>query len=77
MNNKVCVSYAKACKIVRAHRIHRTREYHRMADVMRRLRLPAHPEKYYKEWKGWDHFLLPAKKHSFHRLKRKKMPVAA
>lgn len=57
VNNKVFVSYDKAEKIVRAHGIVNSRQFLGLSAIMRRMRIPTHPDCYYGQWEGWKKFL--------------------
>ncbi len=56
-HNKRFVSYDKAVKIVRALGIRDMRAFFALSHVTSRFYIYSHPEKYYREWKGWNKFL--------------------
>ena len=57
INNNVFVSYKKAKEIVQLHRVSNRRDFYAILPIMRRLRVPTHPNLYYKQWRGWNGFL--------------------
>lgn len=57
--SRVFVSYDKAKTIVIAHRVRSRRQFYTIAHLMRRMRIPTHPDLHYKQWTGWSDFLRP------------------
>ena len=63
------ISFKKLKELLKKYNINKRIKYNSLRDKFKNKNLPSEPNKIYKEWKGWDNFLIP-KYFSFEKVKK-------